>query len=73
MARGRDGRVWVGERDGRIDKLDPRTGKVEHVLSGLRGDVLGMTQDEHERLWIAGAGRTLSLHQRQAAGAGRSE
>ncbi|SHM40125.1 Signal transduction histidine kinase [Rhodanobacter sp. OK091] len=53
MARGRDGRVWVGERDGRIDKLDPRTGKVEHVLSGLRGDVLGMTQDEHERLWIA--------------------
>ena len=52
MARGHDGRVWVGERDGRIDKLDPHTGKVQHVLSGLRGDVLGMTQDAHERLWI---------------------
>jgi len=53
MARGRDGRVWVGERAGRIDKLDPVTGKTEHVLSGLGGDVLGMTQDAHQRLWIA--------------------
>ncbi|WEN16173.1 ATP-binding protein [Rhodanobacter sp. AS-Z3] len=53
MARGHDGRVWVGERSGRVDKLDPHTGKVEHVLSGLGGDVLGMTQDRQERLWIA--------------------
>ncbi|QRP64574.1 response regulator [Rhodanobacter sp. FDAARGOS 1247] len=53
MARGHDGRVWVGERSGRVDKLDPHTGKVEHVLSGLGGDVLGMTQDPQERLWIA--------------------
>jgi signal transduction histidine kinase/CheY-like chemotaxis protein/streptogramin lyase len=53
MARGHDGRVWVGERAGRVDKLDPHTGKVEHVLSGLGGDVLGMTQDAQERLWIA--------------------
>ncbi|MFC5527212.1 ATP-binding protein [Rhodanobacter ginsengisoli] len=53
MARGHDGRVWVGERGGRVDKLDPLTGKVEHVLSGLGGDVLGMTQDARDRLWIA--------------------
>ncbi len=53
MARGHDGRVWVGERAGRIDKLDPVTGRSEHVLSGLGGDVLGMTQDAQERLWIA--------------------
>ena len=53
MARGHDGRVWVGERAGRVDKLDPATGRTEHVLSGLGGDVLGMTQDAHERLWIA--------------------
>ncbi|MEO5829625.1 MAG: two-component regulator propeller domain-containing protein, partial [Rhodanobacter sp.] len=53
MARGHDGRVWVGERSGRVDKLDPYTGKVEHVLSGLGGDVLGMTQDPQQRLWIA--------------------
>lgn len=53
MARGHDGRVWVGERAGRVDKLDPATGVTEHILSGLKGAVLGMTQDTHERLWIA--------------------
>jgi signal transduction histidine kinase/CheY-like chemotaxis protein/streptogramin lyase len=56
MARGRDGRhIWVGERKGRIDRLDPITGKVEHILSGLNGDgdVLGMTEDFKQRLWIA--------------------
>ncbi|GLQ90474.1 response regulator [Dyella flagellata] len=53
MARGRDGRhVWVGERDGRIDRLDPVTGKVEHVLDGLSERVLGMTEDFRQRLWI---------------------
>lgn len=57
MARGHDGRVWVGERGGRVDKLDPATGATEHVLSGLDGDVLGMTQDAHERLWIAVSGK----------------
>jgi len=53
MARGRNGRIWVGERAGRVDRLDPHTGDVEHVLSGLQGDVLGMTQDPQGRLWIA--------------------
>jgi len=57
MARGRDGRhVWVGERDGRVDRLDPVTGKVEHILSGLNGDVVGMTEDFRQRLWIATQG-----------------
>jgi signal transduction histidine kinase/ligand-binding sensor domain-containing protein/CheY-like chemotaxis protein len=54
MARGRDGRhVWIGERDGRIDRLDPVTGGVEHILSGLHGSVVGMTEDFHQHLWIA--------------------
>lgn len=53
VAKGRDGRVWVGVRNGRVDKLDPHTGAVEHVLSDMRGDVAGMTEDEHKRLWIA--------------------
>jgi signal transduction histidine kinase/ligand-binding sensor domain-containing protein/CheY-like chemotaxis protein len=53
MARGHDGWIWVGERAGRVDKLDPATGRTEHVLSGLGGDVLGMTEDSQERLWIA--------------------
>ncbi|RCS29825.1 hybrid sensor histidine kinase/response regulator, partial [Rhodanobacter denitrificans] len=53
MARGKDGRhVWVGQRGGRIDRLDPVTGKVEHVLSGLHGDVIGMTEDAKHRLWV---------------------
>ncbi|KRF00353.1 histidine kinase [Frateuria sp. Soil773] len=56
VARGRDGRVWVGERNGRVDKLEPSTGKVEHVLSGLHGDVVGMTEDPGRRLWIATRG-----------------
>ncbi|TBR40292.1 MULTISPECIES: hybrid sensor histidine kinase/response regulator [Dyella] len=53
LARGRDGRVWVGARSGRVDKLDPHTGAVEHVLSDMRGDVVGMTEDAQRRLWIA--------------------
>ena len=57
MARGRDGRhVWVGERDGRVDRLDPVTGKVEHILSDLNGDVVGLTEDFRQRLWIATQG-----------------
>ncbi|OOG47843.1 hybrid sensor histidine kinase/response regulator [Rhodanobacter sp. C01] len=62
MARGKDGRhVWVGERDGRIDRLDPVTGQVEHVLSGLRGDVVGMTEDTKHRLWVAVHGAVYRL------------
>jgi len=53
MARGKDGRhVWVGQRGGRVDRLDPVTGAVEHALSGLRGDVVGMTEDAKQRLWV---------------------
>lgn len=52
VARSRDGRIWVGARNGRVDKLDPVTGKAEHVLSDMRGDVMGMTQDAQDRLWI---------------------
>jgi signal transduction histidine kinase/ligand-binding sensor domain-containing protein/CheY-like chemotaxis protein len=52
LARGSAGTLWVGERGGRVDRLWPATGAVEHVLSGLRGDVLGMTEDPQSRLWI---------------------
>ncbi|MFC5740093.1 hybrid sensor histidine kinase/response regulator [Dyella tabacisoli] len=52
MAHGRDGRLWVGQRSGRVDKLDPTTGMVEHILSIPRGDVLAMTEDADRRLWI---------------------
>ena len=53
MARGKDGRhVWVGERAGRVDRLDPVTGQVEHSYSDLGGDVVGMTEDARGRLWV---------------------
>jgi signal transduction histidine kinase/CheY-like chemotaxis protein/streptogramin lyase len=53
MARGKDGRhVWVGERAGRVDRLDPVTGQVEHSFSDLGGDVVGMTEDGRRRLWV---------------------
>lgn len=49
-----DGRhVWVGERHGRVDRLDPVTGAVEHAIGGLDGDVLGLTEDAQQRLWVA--------------------
>lgn len=57
MARGKDRRhVWVGERGGRVDRLDPVTGQVEHALSGLGGDVVGMTEDASHRLWVVTQG-----------------
>lgn len=69
MARGRDGRhVWVGERGGRVDRLDPVTGTVEHVLSDLRGDVIGMTEGDHGRLWVAVQG---ALYRTEGARADR--
>lgn len=52
VARGSQGAVWVGERDGRVDRLWPATGKVDHVISGLRGDVLALTEDAPGRLWV---------------------
>ncbi|PXV57195.1 Signal transduction histidine kinase [Dyella jiangningensis] len=52
VARGREGAIWVGERDGRVDRLWPDTGRVDHVISGLRGDVLALTEDAPSRLWV---------------------
>ncbi|WP_430391318.1 ATP-binding protein [Dyella sp. 20L07] len=52
VARGSNDTIWVGERNGRVDRLRPSSGEVEHVLSGLRGDVVGMTEDKQGRLWI---------------------
>ena len=66
MARGRDRRhVWVGERSGRVDRLDPSTGAVEHVLSDLRGDVLGMTESDGDKLWVAVQGALYRTHGKQ--------
>lgn len=55
-----DGRLWVGER-GKIDKLDPATGKVEHVLDGLKTEIITMAEDG-DSLWFSLHG---SLHRYQ--------
>lgn len=46
-----DGGLWVGAA-GTIDKLDPATGRVQHVLSGLPGEVRDLLEDRDGSLWI---------------------
>ncbi len=52
-----DGTLWVGGLDGWVDKLDPRTGHVQHVVKGLRSAVIALVEDSRGRLWIVGAGQ----------------
>jgi len=56
VRRSRDRRLWVGGFNGWVDKLDPATGEVEHVLKGLRGNLASLAEDTRGRLWIAGPG-----------------
>lgn len=49
------GELWVGGR-GIVDKLDPATGQVQHVIDGLQGNVLDMVEDAQRRLWIVSEG-----------------
>ncbi|WP_404632221.1 hybrid sensor histidine kinase/response regulator [Dyella ginsengisoli] len=51
----RDNRLWVGEVGG-IDKLDPATGEVEHVVARMPESVISMVEDPQHRLWAAGQG-----------------
>jgi signal transduction histidine kinase/streptogramin lyase/ActR/RegA family two-component response regulator len=55
----RDGKLWVGGIGGWVDKLDPRTGVVEHVVRDLRTSVISMLEDAQGRLWMATPGRVL--------------
>ena len=52
-----DGTLWVGGFDGWVDKLDPHTGHVEHVVRGLHGEVIAVAEDFRGRLWIVGPGQ----------------
>ncbi|HJW07729.1 MAG TPA: two-component regulator propeller domain-containing protein, partial [Rhodanobacter sp.] len=56
VRRSRDGRLWVGGFNGWVDKLDPATGEVSHVLKGLRGNLSALAEDARGRLWIVGPG-----------------
>ena len=52
----RDGRLWVGGDAGWVDKLDVHTGRVEHTIRNLRGQVVALAEDVRHRLWIAEPG-----------------
>lgn len=49
-----DGTLWVGGSDGWVDKLDPRTGHVQHVVRELHSEVIALAEDSRGRLWIVG-------------------
>ncbi len=49
---GRDGELWVGGQNGWVDKLDVATGRVQHVLRGMRGQVVSLAESSDGRLWI---------------------
>ncbi|GAB3781808.1 hybrid sensor histidine kinase/response regulator [Dyella agri] len=55
-----DGKLWVGER-GKLDKLDPATGKVEHALDDLKTEVISMAE-AGDSLWFTVRG---ALHRYQ--------
>ncbi|HEX5304486.1 MAG TPA: two-component regulator propeller domain-containing protein, partial [Dyella sp.] len=52
VAVSRDNQLWVGEVGG-VDKLDPATGAVRHVVSHLPDAVISMVEDAQHRLWVA--------------------
>ncbi|NMW25594.1 hybrid sensor histidine kinase/response regulator, partial [Rhodanobacter denitrificans] len=56
VRRSRDNRLWVGGFNGWVDKLDPATGVVGHVVKNLRGNLASLAEDARGRLWIAGPG-----------------
>ncbi len=49
---GRDGRLWLGGNDGWIDKLDAVTGRIQHVVQGIQGQIVSLAEDSRGRLWI---------------------
>jgi signal transduction histidine kinase/ligand-binding sensor domain-containing protein/CheY-like chemotaxis protein len=49
-----DGKLWVGSR-GRLDKLDPATGRAQHVLDGLHTGIVSLVDDGHG-LWFTERG-----------------
>ncbi|WP_256777738.1 ATP-binding protein [Stenotrophomonas sp. Ste86] len=59
----RDGRLWVAGSQGRLQRLDLRTGASSDHLTypheGFSAVAVGMAEDPRQRLWIASAGQML--------------
>ncbi|GLQ89790.1 histidine kinase/response regulator hybrid protein [Dyella flagellata] len=55
VAAATDGKLWIGNEDGVIERLDPATQAVEPAvirLPGTHHDIYGMAADTRGRLWI---------------------
>jgi signal transduction histidine kinase/ligand-binding sensor domain-containing protein len=63
LAGSRDGRLWVAGSQGRLQRLDLRTGASSDHLTypheGFSAVAVGMAEDPRQRLWIASAGQML--------------
>lgn len=47
-----DGSLWVGGENGWVDRLELDSGRVQHVVRGINGQVVSLTEDSRGRLWI---------------------
>ncbi len=56
----RDNQLWVGGINS-LDKLDPATGRVRHVVPHLPEALVSMVEDARGRLWAAGQGALFVL------------
>lgn len=62
----KDGQVWVGTLGGGLNRIDRRTGRIDHYqgeatdsVSLDSGDVWGLTEDSEGALWIGTGGEGL--------------
>ena len=63
LASSHDGRLWVAGSQGRLQRLDLRSGASSDHLAyadaGLDTVAVGMAEDRRQRLWVASAGELL--------------
>ncbi|MEG2805151.1 ATP-binding protein [Stenotrophomonas sp.] len=63
LAGGADGGLWVAGSEGRLQRLDLRTGAssdhVRYAHAGFSATPVGMAEDPQQRLWLASAGQLL--------------
>ncbi len=64
----RSGHLWIGMREGSIDRFEPTTGKIDHfihdpdnpasIAPGFKSSIL---QDSQGRIWVGAIGGPLSI------------
>jgi diguanylate cyclase (GGDEF)-like protein len=64
LAEDRDGRIWVATQEG-LDRIEPRTRRVEHVRAGER--MRGLLVDRAGQLWV-GSRAGLQVNSRNVPG-----